>query len=161
MLIKITHRTLATVVLVLIIVYGFFKNWVKEVYAEITIRGLDQLGLEPKQIESLLLEFSKNKVTVKDTLGWFLYYPSYFLLHVVFILLLFAENKKVRNTLIIALGGIVCFLVGSALLGKMMNWPIIYKVSYEGFQKLFGLPFILLFIEGGRILYNDIFKSET
>lgn len=105
-------------------------------------------------------DFAKTEKSVDGILGWIFYYPTYFLLHIAFIYLLFKKQKQTRNYLILGLTGLIIISVGLALVGKFFEWSMVYNISYDAFQKLFGLPFILLFIEGGRILYNDIFTDS-
>ncbi len=56
---------------------------------------------------------------------------------------------------------LIFLLVAFSLIGKLTDINLLYQVSYDAFQKLFGLPFILLFIEGGRILYKDVMGNQN
>ncbi|MEP4535165.1 MAG: hypothetical protein ABJ004_18860 [Cyclobacteriaceae bacterium] len=161
MLKNISAKALSTIVLILIVLYGFFKNWVKGIYAQLIEKTLSLLGFDSAKITSIMNEFAQTNKEVSGILGWIIYYPTYFLLHIAFIFLLFHKQKKTRNYLTIGLTGLIALSVGLALIGKVLELELIYNISYDAFQKLFGLPFILLFIEGGRILYYDIFEKPT
>ena len=78
------------------------------------------------------------------------------LLHLTFIFLLFRDQRKAKKYLSIGLISLVLILIGISLLGKVLEINAIYRTFNYAFKQLFGLPFILLAIEGGRILYNDI-----
>jgi len=161
MLKNISAKALSTVVLVLIVLYGFFKNWVKGIYTQLIETTLSLLGFDSAKITSIMNEFAQTNKEVSGILGWIIYYPTYFLLHIAFIFLLFHKQKKTRNYLTLGLTTLIVLTVGLALMGKVLGLELIYNISYDAFQKLFGLPFILLFIEGGRILYNDIFEKQA
>ncbi|MEO9476977.1 MAG: hypothetical protein ABJG41_15640 [Cyclobacteriaceae bacterium] len=160
MLKNISAKALSTMVLILIVLYGFFKNWVRGVYSKFIEICLEFANIDSRELVRHFNSFSETTESISGILGWLIYYPTYFLLHVAFIFLLFHKQKKTRNYLTIGLTGLIALSVGLALIGKILELELIYNISYDAFQKLFGLPFILLFIEGGRILYNDIFEKQ-
>ncbi len=157
---NISSKALSSIVLVLIVCYGFFKTLVLKLYSDLIIQIFDKFGVDPTPIIETLYSFSKSPKLVKGIIGWFIYYPSYFLLHILFIFLLFHKQKRTRNYLVFALSGLILFLISLSIIGKIFDLHSLYLVSYEAFQKLFGLPFILLFIEGGRILYKDVMNTN-
>ena len=159
MLKNISSKALSTVVLILIVCYGFFRMLIREFYSQFVNYVLNLVGLNPERLTNLIKNFSK--ANIDSGLGWLLYYPSYFLLHILFIFLLFHKHKKVRYYLVSGLSGLIFFLVSMSIIGKYFNIYSLYIISYEAFQKLFGLPFILLFIEGGRILYKDVMNTNS
>ena len=161
MLSKITHRTLATIVLILIVVYGFFKGHVRIFFSRLAEWSISQIGLDPQLIQEYIVIVSSKEEGPAGVLGWLIYYPTYYLLHLVFIFLLFKHSRNVRNVVAVGLSLVVLILIVLILAGKYFELNMLYKISYESFQKLFGLPFILLFIEGGRLLYNDIFQQDN
>ena len=158
---NISSKALSSVVLVLIVCYGFFKILVLQFYSKIILTIFDVLGINSSELILKLERFSKAPDQVKGILGWLIYYPSYFLLHILFIFLLFHKQKRTRNYLVIGLSGLIFFLIVMSITGKLFGIQPLYIVSYEAFQKLFGLPFILLFIEGGRILYKDVMNVNS
>lgn len=72
---------------------------------------------------------------------------------------LFRNQIKVRNYLILGLTVLIFLLVAFSLIGKVSGLDMLYQISYDAFQKLFGLPF--LFIEDGRILYKDVMDDQA
>jgi hypothetical protein len=156
---RLSHKALATSVLSFIIAYGFFKNFVLRIYSELILSFFRLIGYDSVLLISKFNDFSKKEGGRDDILGWLIYYPSYFLLHIAFIYLLFWKQKQLRHYLAIGLTVLIFLLVSLSIIGKIFEFQMLYLVSYESFQKLFGLPFILLFIEGGRILYKDVFDS--
>lgn len=160
MLKNISSKTLSTIVLILIVVYGFFRIKVRIFFANVLSDILILFGIDPLLIVANLSDFAKSAENIDGILGWIIYYPTYFLLHITFIFLLFRNQVKVRNYLIIGLTVLIFLLVAFSLIGKLTGLNMLYQVSYDAFQKLFGLPFILLFIEGGRILYKDVIGHE-
>jgi hypothetical protein len=164
MLKNISSKALSSIILVLIICYGFFKILVLGIYSKLVLICIEKVGIDPHRFIFTLNNYAKKQENVNGILGWLIYYPTYFLLHILFIYLLFNKQTKTRNTLIVGLSVLVLLLVGGSAIAKWLDFNILYVVSYEAFQKLFGLPFILLFIEGGRILYKDVMgnsKSNT
>ena len=117
---------------------------------------IELFGYEPDKILISLNSFSIANDYKDHYLGWFIYYPSYLLFHLVFIFVLFQKKKKIRNIIAIALIIFVSILVIGTLVAKFLDLMIVYKISYELFQNLFSLPFILLAIEGGKIIVSDI-----
>ena len=153
---NISSKVLSSAVLVLIVCYGFFRILIRKIYSELLFDTLHFFRINPKELILFMNSFSTSEEEVEGILGWLIYYPSYFLLHVLFIFLLFHRQKRTRNYLVFGLSGLILFLIVMSITGKLFGIQPLYIVSYEAFQKLFGLPFILLFIEGGRILYKDV-----
>ncbi|MFT7155080.1 MAG: hypothetical protein ACI8Q1_000080 [Parvicella sp.] len=156
---KFNFRALSTTILVLIVAYGFFKNQIRMFYAQSVDYILILFGLDPDFIANNLNILSMKK-QLSGVNGWIIYYPTYLFLHLIFIYLLFYKNKRIRNFLMVGLNSLILLLVILTVIGKVYSYEILYQISYDSFQKLFGLPFILLFIEGGRILYLDVINNE-
>lgn len=156
---KKNHKLYAVIVLVSIVFYGIFKTLVCRLYSVPVSFGLELLGFDPIEILERLNELSVNSGFMDHYLGWLIYYPTYLLLHVVFIQLLFFNQKKLKKQLSFGLIIVVGALLILIFAGKWLGLNFIYETSYALFQHLFGLPFILLSIEGGRILYTDIEKK--
>lgn len=150
------NRAMAFLVLATIVIYGIFKMWLLRLYASAIIYVAKIIHLE----HSPFFETLKNQATRENvreqTLGWIIYYPTYLLLHIAFIFLLFKSNVKVRNYLTIGLISLIGFLVVGWLLFNYIGLTEVGSLFRHQFRNLFGLPFILLSIEGGRILYKDI-----
>ncbi len=150
------QRVVAVIVLISIILYGIFRGPLLHLYATV----LD-LIVDTSIITETFNQISSRKAYRQELAGWIIYYPTYLLLHIVFIFILFNKNKKARNYISIAVISTVFLLITLVILSKVFTLPDLYKFSYGLFQNLFGLPFILLFIEGGRILYNDIIEMQS
>jgi hypothetical protein len=152
------NRILVLAVLVSIMIYGILKIWVLKVYASFLDSAAGLIGLENNAFFGIVRGQAENESVRNQTLGWLIYYPTYFLLHIVFIFLLFDRNRRVRNYLSIGLSTLIVLLLsGWSLFGLMGMDELSYFCRLQ-FRNLFGLPFILLAIEGGRILYNDAVK---
>lgn len=145
-------------VLVTIMVYGFFRNWILEIYAKLTMSIFSTFISENHPYINLLKNQALTEDRREQTLGWFLYYPSYFFLHILFIYLLFSNNIKIRNLVIIGLSLFVFILVFGSFFFTYIGYEEVGYFFRMQFKKIFGLPFILLSIEGGRILYFDVLK---
>lgn len=154
------RNTYATIVLVLILIFGFFKLWVRDSLSKVVESFLTLIGVDAQLAIAHMNEYAIHDQFMEGILGWFIYYPLYFFLHVAFIFLLFRYNRKVRNWVAVGLSVVVSTLVLGSVVGKLLGWELMYIICYQGFQKLFGLPFILLAIEGGRILYNDVMGTD-
>ncbi|WP_258100429.1 hypothetical protein [Marinoscillum pacificum] len=152
------HRFFAGITLFLIIVYGILKIWVLRLYAQLLDGVANFIGAANNDFYELVRNQAKQDEFREQTLGWIIYYPTYFLLHIVFIYLLFDNNVRVRNYLMLGLTALICMLVFLWVLFTSIHIPEIGNFFRDQFKNLFGLPFILLAIEGGRILYTDITK---
>jgi len=152
------HRIYSVLNLFLIVLYGVFKLWMLIVYHKFVLWLASVFQINLSNVLEWLNSFSVENGNHENILGWFIYYPTYLLLHLSFIYLLFRKQKNVRNILSISLIVLVFFLVLVSIIGKLLELDFIYKTFYYSFRQLFGLPFILLAIEGGKILYNDIKK---
>jgi len=152
------HRFLAGIVLFLIVVYGILKIWVLRFYASILDAAAKWIGLENNSIFNVVRNQARTEVQQEQTLGWLIYYPTYFLLHIAFIYLLFNNNIKVRNYLMLGLTGLISGLVLLWMIFTSLQMPELGNFFRDQFKNLFGLPFILLAIEGGRIFYFDLVK---
>lgn len=151
------HRYIAIVVLFIILTYGILKPWVLDFYTSAIIQFFNLFNLNINELKEFLINNSKNKWN-ENKVGWLIYYPTYYLLHVIFIYSLFKKNISARNLLIIGLSGLIGVLLVCIILGKIYEIGYLYDISWNLFRSLFGLPFILLAIEGGRILYRDFEK---
>jgi hypothetical protein len=156
---KKNHKLYAIIVLMSIVFYGIFKIFVCRLYSTPISFSLELLGFDPTEILYRLNELSKTEEYQDHYLGWVIYYPTYLILHLVFIQLLFFNQKRLKNQLSFGLIAIIGLLLVLIFTGKWAGFTIIFSTSYALFQHLFGLPFILLSIEGGRILYTDIEKK--
>ena len=143
-------------ILALIIVYGILKFRVLTFYAPVAEFMVDLVGLDSENIIDYFNKVTKQETRNEDTLGWLIYYPTYFLLHVAFISVLYRENKKVRNILIIGLSALIGTIILGIFIFKFLEISEAYQAFVSTFRALFGLPFILLCIEGGRVLYRDV-----
>ncbi|MEQ8237619.1 MAG: hypothetical protein RIA69_00330 [Cyclobacteriaceae bacterium] len=150
------NRILVLAVLASIMVYGILKNWVLKAYASFLDSAAGLIGLDGNALFRLVRNQAEIESVRHQTLGWLIYYPTYFLLHIVFIFLLFDRNRKVRNYLTIGLSVLIILLLSGWSLFSIIGMHEISYFCRLQFRNLFGLPFILLAIEGGRILYNDV-----
>lgn len=153
---KKNHRIYAVVTLIFIVFYGILKILVCRLYAVPVGFILALFGFDPIHVLSQLNEFSPGETFSDHYLGWPIYYPTYLMLHLVFIHLLFFNQKRLKKQLSLGLVIVIATLLILIFVGKWFNFTFIYSTSYALFRHLFGLPFILLSIEGGRILYSDI-----
>ena len=145
-------------ILVLILFYGIFKFRVLKILSPIAGFFLNILSIDKANVLIYLNEVTNQQKWNDTLLGWFLYYPSYILLHILFIVVLYHNRKKARNWLIVALIAVILILVLGIVVFKELESFTAYTAFVRMFRNLFGLPFILLVIEGGRILYNDIMR---
>lgn len=120
---------------------------------------VDSLGFDSNSLIKMVNSYASKKETETNIMGWFIYYPTYISLHILFILVAFKDNKKVKNILLYGFIGLIATLILCSVLGKLMDWQQLYRISYNLFRNLIGLPFALLCIEGGQILYSDIKKK--
>lgn len=151
-------KNFSYVILLLILFYGIFKIKVLKVLAPVAEFKFKLFVVDTTKFELSLNSATKQTEMIDHTLGWFLYYPSYFLLHVVFIMLLYKRNLKVRNFLILVLSVLIGSLIGGIFFFRLVGLNEVAGIFLGLFRRLFGLPFILLAIEGGRVLYNDVVK---
>ena len=152
------HRLFAGITLFLIVVYGILKIWVLRLYAQLLDGLADFIGADNNEFYEMVRNQARKDEFREQTLGWLIYYPTYFLLHIVFIYLLFNNNVRVRNYLMKGLTALIGSLVFMWILFTSIQMPEIGNFFRDQFKNLFGLPFILLAIEGGRILYTDLIK---
>jgi len=132
-----------------------FREYAKEFFTNIL-----NLVVDIKIINSFFNQLSLKNEWDENAAGWLLYYPTYILLHIIFIYVLFYNKTKIRNWLIFSLIGFVTIDFALIIVFKELDLYLLYKISYKMFQQLFGLPFILLAIEGGRHLFREILSSE-
>jgi len=132
-----------------------FKEYIKEFYTH-----LIQRFINIDNISTHFNNLSRNKEWDDDITGWLIYYPTYLMLHILFIYTLFYNQIRIRNWLIITLVGFVIIDLGLIIVFKQLEFDMLYRICYSLFQKLFGLPFILLAIEGGRHLFKELLTNE-
>ncbi len=155
-------KRFSTVVLICILVYGIFKIWVLNLFTPFVESSLQFVGLDTSFLIYQLHLITGGVHEGDYLLGWLFYYPSYFMLHVLFIWILYKNNKSTRNILILLLITVISVLILGVIIFRYVDMVMMANVFLTLFRSLFGLPFILLAIEGGRILYGDIVKlSES
>jgi hypothetical protein len=149
------RRISSVFILLSILAYGMFKEYAKEFFTRISGYIVDI-----ETINSFLNKLSLRSDWDEFAVGFLIYYPTYLLLHILFIYVLFYNRIKIRNWLIIGLTVFVIIDIGLIIVFKELNFYLLYKICYTLFQQLFGLPFILLVIEGGRHLFKEILYSD-
>ncbi|MGB3468992.1 MAG: hypothetical protein WBA74_27150 [Cyclobacteriaceae bacterium] len=154
-------KYLSYVVLVLILIFGIFKLWVLSLISPAIKAVLELVGVDTDSLISWLHSITANVHSGDYILGWVAYYPIYFLLHLTFISILYRHNKKIKYYLIALLSGVILLLIAGIVIFRFLELTYLANVFLAFFRNLFGLPFILLAIEGGRILYNDIVKLSN
>ena len=158
------HRIASIGVLLLILLYGFFKVWFCSLYSHPVSNLVEYLGYSPELLLAELNSLSLGATEFSHFMGWLIYYPTYLGLHLLFIYLLFKKQQRMRKVLSFVLIILIGVLSINIVAGKAFGFIHLYKISYKLFQNLLGLPFILLAIEGGRILIRDIdsyYKDQT
>lgn len=149
------RRISSIFILISIIAYGMFKEYAKNFFANII-----SYFINIETLNSLINTLSLRNDWDEDAVGFLIYYPTYLLLHVLFIYLLFYNRIKIRNWLIAALIGFVFIDFGLIIIFRELDLYLLYKICYILFQQLFGLPFILLAVEGGRHLFKEILYPD-
>lgn len=149
---------ISVVVLSTILAYGFLKIWFCRIYSSIVARVVLFFGYDPSSLLQKLNAFSTAEKYQDHYLGWFIYYPTYLLLHLAFVFFLFRPNKQMRNKVWFGLLLVVFGLIFIIIFSKLFHISLLFEISYGLFRHLFGLPFILLVIEGGRLILQDIDK---
>lgn len=152
------RKALIFLTLLLIIIFGILKIWILRQFSVIIVFVF---GFLPDTFQKILELFQKAayKEEWKDqNIGWLIYYPGYFFLHIAFIYLLFYKQKKVRNTVALGLSVFIAFIVIAWVMASYFNLPNAAQFFRVQFHNLFSLPFILLAIEGSRILYKDLIR---
>lgn len=149
------NRILSIVILLLIVCYGILRILICRIYSIPVSWLLESIGISPTE---LLAQWNAFDTTGEfdHLLGFIIYYPTYLGLHLLFIYLLFKEQPVVRKWLVIGLILVVGILLSSVFIARWLDFTVLFNLSFKLFRQLFGLPFILLAIEGGRILFNDI-----
>jgi len=149
------RRISSVCILISIITYGMFREYGKEFYTNFI-----SYFINTETLNSLINKLTLRNDWDEDAVGFLLYYPTYLFLHVLFIYLLFYTRIKIRNWLIFALIGFVIIDFGLIIVFRELDLYLLYKICYISFQQLFGLPFILLAVEGGRHLFKELIHSE-
>ncbi len=133
------------------------KNWILKFFSATTLYLLDLVNINPNSIFEWMNINYERTVFFQKNIGGLLYYPIYLLLHLLFIHFLFG-NSRARKILIICLASLVLILLTGRIIFGFLDLVHWQQLCSHLLKTLFGLPFILLAIEGGRILYADLNK---
>ena len=147
-------RIIAYSIVGLIVLFAFFKYWILSLFSIVVSSVLTSMGGDPLTVLDFLNQNSNYTVYQDHYLGWFIYYPLFFGMHFLFIFLHF--SGKTRRIIFKVVVGVILLLLLLIALGKILHIPFLFEISFLMFQNLFALPFLLLVLEGGRILLNDI-----
>jgi|GEM_PF-6149631 len=140
----------------IIMALGFFKEPISAFFSRVFENVALFFGYSVENIFLIMNDFRTSDDVKNNITGWLFYFPLYISLHYLLIILLFYNNKKVLKLLVLSLTSVLILTLSTAVIGKKWDIEFLHAFGYSLFQKLIGLPFILLFIEGGKILYNDI-----
>ena len=149
------RRAISILILLSIIAYGMFKDYLKEYYNYVI-----QKFFNTDTLSKYLNDFKMSQIWDKDIVAWLIYYPTYLLLHILFIYTLFFKEIRIRNWLIAGLLTFVFIDLMLIVIAKELHVQLLYNICYRLFQQLFGLPFILLAIEGGRHLFKELLSAK-
>ncbi len=149
-------RVFPVLIFILILAFGFFRIPICRIFSMPISFMVEYLGFSSAKLLEGMNEFSLSTKSKDHYMGWFIYYPSYLLLHFLFIWTLFKRNKSLAKKIMMGLLVVVSTLITVIMISHLLEFHIAFKVCYNLFRNLIGLPFILLVIEGGRILINDI-----
>lgn len=147
-------RLFSLLIGLIIITYGVLGPTVLPYY-----QSFVKYLLSDEIFSSLESVFNGSKIGDKDVnnMGkYFVYYPSYLILHLGLIGILFRKTPKSRNI------GVAFILVGLpaiavlSILFHFTELKTLYEISYSLFKTFVGMPFILFIVEGGRILDHNI-----
>ena len=152
-----SNRAFSILALVLIVLFGLFKYWILETFSTTTIYLLDLININPNSIFEWMNIHYERTTFLRRNIGALLYYPIYLSLHLLFIHFLFYKSN-VRKILIISLASLVIVLLVGRIVFALLDLVDLQQLFSHLLKTLFGLPFILLAIEGGRILYQDLSK---
>ena len=148
------RRPISILILLSIIAYGMFKDYLKEFY-----NYFIQKYFNTDPLSEYLNDLSLDSNWDQDITAWLIYYPTYLLLHVMFIYVLFYKEIRIRNMLITGLLIFVVIDVILIIVANELEFQLLYSICYQLFRQLFGLPFILLAIEGGRHLFKELLSA--
>lgn len=153
-----TPRLVSTVLFFSIVIMGIFKYWFLGSLSPIVFWCISNLGMELSSFTFLSFDKISLHKLESEKLGYFLYFPIYLSLHVIFAGVLFYNKPKLRNTIMLSIIGVIVSLAAMRVVlsyFEMIYWA---DIADRFIRKLFALPFLLLAIEGGKILYSDIKK---
>ncbi|MEQ8554275.1 MAG: hypothetical protein RIC53_16580 [Cyclobacteriaceae bacterium] len=146
-------------ILIAIIGCGVFKDPVLHELSNFLnwLNGRSQL-FDVDEFQEVLSSTSSNIMFYNKNLGLLLYYPLYLSLHFLFILTLF-DASKFRTRLIVVLLVVFLTVGGCRVVFGIFEWTSLKQYSTHLLKTLFGMPFILLLIEGGRLILQDLEKT--
>ena len=140
----------------IIIFYGVIGPYVWPHYQDLVVNILPDM-----LIQKLIPFFNGKEIHDEDVynLGkYFIYYPSYMILHLGLVSVLFRKSPKSRLIGVFAILGSLSLAALLSLLFFKLKWFAFYNASIGLFKTLVGMPFILFIVEGGRLLDLDLDK---
>ena len=149
-------RILPYSVLVVIILFAFFKFWWFHLFSDWVGSAMLFIGINPQEVLGFLNNNSNYNVYKDHYLGWIIYYPCFLALHLLFVWLLFSYTPVLHKRIMIGLVLLIFTLICLIVLGKAIGSVFLFGISFKLFQSIFALPFLLFLIEGDRILLKNI-----
>ena len=137
-----------------IIAYGVSGPYVWPFYQEIIESILPDRLLDP--LNPFFNGPRKDKYDGFKLGIYFIYYPSYVLLHLGLVSVLFRKSTRSRFVGIIAILGGLPLIALLTLLFYVLGLIALYEASMGLFKTFVGMPFILFIVEGGRLIDMDI-----
>ena len=150
------ERLASILIGITIIAYGVSSSNVLPFYQQI-VEGI----VPSESLEDLKAFFGGRRFDKQDqyNLGKYLvYYPSYLVLHLGLISVLFRKSPKSRKLGFFAVAFGIPFLALLSLLFYRLKWMGVYDATIDTFTTFVGYPFILFVVEGGKMLGQDIDK---
>jgi len=149
-----TERLFSVLIGIIIISYGVMGNYALPIYQN-TVENL----LGDNLVDKISAILNGNEYTEKDmyNLGKYLmYYPSYLILHLGLISILFWNKPQSRSF------GVLAIIIGIPLVAFLsflfyrLNWITMHRAAFSTFKTFVSYPFVLFLVEGGRLLDKNI-----
>ncbi|MEQ9303366.1 MAG: hypothetical protein RJQ14_05570 [Marinoscillum sp.] len=155
---RLLQKSLSIIIFFSIIGMGIFKFWILESLSPVITWILSGFGIDIASFEFLSFdEITPNELS-NEKIGYFLYFPIYLSLHILFAGVLFWDKPRVRNWLMFSILGVIGTLILLRITFTINEMKYPAHLSDRFLRKLFALPFLLLAIEGSKIIYSDIKK---
>lgn len=151
------NERLASIIIgIAIITYGILSTHLVPYY-----QSLVERIISIELLDQLKTYFSGRRFSKEDqfNLGkYFIYYPSYLILHIGLIAILFRKAPRSRKIGFIAIGVGIPFLAFLSLFFFQIGWMAFYNATIGMFTTFVGYPFILFVVEGGKLIDKNIDK---
>ena len=130
------RRIYSILIVLAIIAHGVFKIHILKFYTDFLL-GIS--WLDSDSIIAMFNQISTRGDFIDYYLGWLIYFPTYGSLHFLLVFILFSNDHRTRNIILVSLSSAIALCLLFVFIGQVSNIAILNKIGYDTLKKLIAI----------------------